>query len=525
MAEHAYDEFDLAASRPEAAVRSFGTPVRSEVTPEGWDDLESCPEYDFGPLRVRAPAQAQLRMADPDEMYSDAAFFVFPDGKVRLSVLAAPRGGRLWPQRAEEIAAAQANLGADVRSYTGEWGQELQITDDGETNWVIGVDGPRWMLLGRSTCPVGAEDDLSHTMRDMIRSSVVFRGNEPLPVRTPLPLREPGSFDADDLTEDRTEGPYAGVVTLILPKVEAPVAADPIDRQSNGHPGNGTVADSTGTTAGTATTAAAAVAASVPAASPDWSVAARAASGPAKAEARSGAPSAPLEPVAEDPAPRNDDDELGRRRLAADTAGAAPRKRGGLLSAAALVALVAIVGLTGLVLAMRGSTPGIAAPSVAAPRQVDERLTPKQTYPDDAYPAAPKAVPQAPAPKVVPPLAAGPAPKDSAPAPGVPAARPATPRVATPVRSNAVPANGASKPLANANAARTPSTVPSRSTSAPAVAEPARPGPGHEAASDDYSGGKSHGARPKSRGYGGDQGDGPIDALSNSVLGVVPGLG
>lgn len=520
MAEHAYDEFDLAASRPEVAVRSFGTPIRSEATPESWDDLERYPEYDFGPLRVRVPAEAQLCMADPDAMYSDAAFFVFPDGKVRLSVLAAPRGGRLWPQRAEEIAAAQANLGADVQSYTGEWGQELKITDDGETNWVIGVDGPRWMLLGRSTCPVGAADDLSHTMRDMIRSSVVFRGNEPLPVRTPLLLREPGSFDADDLNEDRTEGPYAGVVTLILPKVEAPVAADPIDRHPNVERGDHAAGNGVAAVGG-----AAAVAASVPAASQDWAVAARAASTSPTVDAGPDSRSAAVEPVAETPARRGDDDELARRRQPADIAGAAPRKRGGLLSAAALVALVAIVGLTGLVMAMRGSTPSTAEPSVAAPQQVNERLTPKQTYPDDAYAAAPKVVPQVPAPKVAPPLAAGPALKGRAPVPGVPAAKPATPRPATPVRSNPVPANGAAKPLVNANAARTPSTGPSRSTSSPAVAEPERPGPGHEAASDDYSGSSSRGSRSRSRGDGVDDGQGPIDALSNNVLGVVPGLG
>jgi len=506
MAEHAYDEFDLAASRPEAAVRSFGTPVRSEATPESWDDLERYPEYDFGPLRVRVPAEAQLRMADPDQMYSDAAFFVFPDGKIRLSVVAAPKGGRLWPERAEEIATAQANLGADVRCYTGEWGQELQITDDGETNWVIGVDGPRWMLLGRSTCPAGAENDLSHTMRDMIRSSVVFRGNEPLPVRTPLPLREPGTFEAGEPVEDRADGPYGGVVTLILPKVEAPVAADPGDPSTP--------------------------APAAPVANPDWATAARAASGSQAVDPHTDHEPSPAEPVREAPASDHGGDELQRRRLAADTAVAAPRRRGGLLSAAALVALVAIVGLAGLVMALHGSDSSAAEPSIASPQPVNERLTPKQAYPDDAYPGtanAPKVLPQAPAPKAAPPLAAGPALKGAAPVPGAPAARPATPRVAAPVRSNAVPANGAARAPAGAatyaGAARTPATGPSRATPAPAVVEPARPDPAHQAASDDYSDGHPRGSRSRGRGGRGDGADGPVGALSNDLLGVVPGLG
>lgn len=540
MAEHAYDEFDLAASRPEAAVRSFGIPVRSDATPESWDDLERYPEYDFGPLRVRVPVEAELRMADSNAMYSDAAYFVFPDGKVRLSVLAAPRGGHLWPQRAEEIATMQANLGADVRAYTGEWGQELQITDDGETNWVIGVDGPRWMLLGRSTCSVGADTDLADTMRDMIRSSVVFRGNEPLPVRTPLPLREPGTFVPEDTAEDRTETPYAGVVTLIMPKIEAPVTDAPTTRQANTGAGNGAVAgNGDGLAAGPrhildpAAEAQIAPAPVGPAvANPDWAIAARAASnsGSAGNTAPSDGRSAPVEPAPEARVQPSGDDELGRRRLAtvADTDRGAPRSRGGLLGAAALVLVVAVAGL---VFALRGSTPGTPEPSLASPQQVNE----KQSYPDDAYaatPKAPKVVTQAPVPQAAPPLAAGPALKGAAPVPGVPGAKPVAPRVAAPVRSNPAPANAAARPLPNAStsanssaAARKPATSTSRST-APAAAGPA---PSRQAASDDYTDSQPRDSRLRSRGNNGrdnrGEDDGPLGALSDDVLHVVPGLG
>lgn len=533
MAEHAYDEFDLAASRPGAGIRSFGSPVRSDATPANWDDLERYPEYDFGPLRVRVPADAQLRMADPDSLYSDAAFFVFPDGKVRLSVLAAPRGGRLWPERAEEIAAMQANLGADIRQHTGEWGQELQITDDGETNWVIGVDGPRWMLLGRSTSPVGADAYLAETMRDMIRSSVVFRGDEPLPVRTPLPLREPGTFEADEEREDRTETPYSGVVTLILPKVQAPVAEDAIDRRAREE---------------------SASRAAAPVANPDWAIAARAASPPAAAgraesepaavwtepaavwsepvpaveDSRHALRSVPVAPAPEPPLARTDDDrQATSRQVAANTATGAPRGRGGLLAAAALVV---IVGLAGLVFALRGSTPGPAVPSIAAPQQVNEKLTPNESYPDDAYattPKAPKIVPQAPTPKAAPPLAAGPAIKGVAPVPGVPGAKPVTPRVTTPVRSSPAQANAAARALPNSSSAvHQPASGSSRSSLAPAT--PTRSGPSdpQRAASNDYPDDKPRKARSKSgHNYGGDEDEGPIGALSDDVLGAVPGLG
>jgi hypothetical protein len=182
-------------------------------------------QCDFGPLRVPVPAVARLRLSQPDARHSDAVYFEFPDGDVRLSVLAAPREGRLWPQRAEEIAADRAGAGEQVRAFSGEWGLELRITDATTTNWVIGLDGPRWMLLGRATSHRGAATDLLDTMRAMIRGSVVVRGDEPLPVRTPLPLHEPGRVTVADKVEQRAN-PYAGALSVRIPLARGPITDD-----------------------------------------------------------------------------------------------------------------------------------------------------------------------------------------------------------------------------------------------------------------------------------------------------------
>ncbi|HEY9414720.1 MAG TPA: DUF3710 domain-containing protein [Pseudonocardia sp.] len=178
--------------------------------------LDQPVECGFGPLRVQVPAEARPRLADPDARYSDAVFFDFPDGTVRLSVLAAPRGGGLWPERAEDIAAQRSGLGEQVHTQLGEWGPELRITDADAVNWVIGRDGPRWMLLGRSTCHHGARTDLADTMRTMIRTSAVSRGDEPLPVGTPLPLTGlEERTDPDDAGQ--RANPYSGALALRIP--------------------------------------------------------------------------------------------------------------------------------------------------------------------------------------------------------------------------------------------------------------------------------------------------------------------
>ena len=174
---------------------------------------------DFGPLRVWVPPRACVRMSAPDEVYSDAVFFDFPSGTIRLSVLAVPRGRQLWPGRAEEIATSQAGIGAQVRCVWDQWGPELHIVDHGERNWVIGLDGSRWMLLGRATWMTDSGWELVDIMRSMIRHTVVDRGRQPLPVRAPLPLRRPDASAEED-HHSLHASPYTAIVPLMRPWID-----------------------------------------------------------------------------------------------------------------------------------------------------------------------------------------------------------------------------------------------------------------------------------------------------------------
>lgn len=198
------------------------------------DDFSTYPEVDFGPLRVPVPPDAGVRMSVEDAQYADAVFFDFPNGSIRLSVLAAPRTGRLWPDRAEEIVGIQAGIGAQVSSVWGEWGRELHIVHEGEYNWVIGVDGVRSMLLGRATWVDESGWGLVDTMRTMIRHSRVQRGDEPMPVRTPLSLRRPGSAADQEATDDPAG--YAAVVTMLTPPPPEADEASEVDEAAETPP-------------------------------------------------------------------------------------------------------------------------------------------------------------------------------------------------------------------------------------------------------------------------------------------------
>ncbi|WP_414711184.1 DUF3710 domain-containing protein [Pseudonocardia sp.] len=148
---------------------------------------------DLGALRIRVPPGATLRLDQTDGGVRRSARLVVPAGLLSLSVLAAPRSARLWPQLAEEVVAVQAGLGATVHSCPGDWGQEIQASLDSEHSWFIGVDGPRWMLYGVATGPVEHAAQLGAALREVIRSATVNRGSEPLPVKAALALSSAAS--------------------------------------------------------------------------------------------------------------------------------------------------------------------------------------------------------------------------------------------------------------------------------------------------------------------------------------------
>ena len=489
MTDRASGKFDPPANREQPWMREAGTTTVHRVIDQtgdhgrvrDWDqDRDHCLEYDFGPLRVQVPAGARPRMADPDALYCDAVFFDFPDGTVRLSVLAAPREHRLWPERAEEIATAQASLGNQVRSFSGEWGRELQIIDATTMNWVIGLDGPRWMLLGRSTCRLEADtdradsgradSDLGETMRAMIRTSVVVRGDEPFPVRTPLPLKQRGGADAHDAPEQRVS-PYSGAVTLIVPTVSAATADAVL--------GDGAVV-----------------------ASPDPDV--RHGGGPLAAAGSVNSASRPDQwpspPPGSIPRPRE------QLAVEGDDERAAWRSRGGPLVGAAVVVLI---GVSAAVLAVHASMPRIGSIQLAAPPRggfSTDLAQPPTRYPHDGYPLPPQAPPAQKVPAVtgqVPPV-----PTEPRPAPRVgPHLAPA------PTRSDPAPTQTLASPVATATATATAT----RSSTAHAAAPPAASGSDRSATSHGYSG--THPNNSRSLDNGGDH-DGLLTVVSNDVLQV-----
>lgn len=147
---------------------------------------------DLGSVRVPVPdgSQVQVEM-DQEGGNVRAVHIVVPQGQVTVSAYAAPRSGGQWRSVSDELAEQLRGDGAKVSLGRGEWGMELSAVVGEMALRFVGVDGPRWMLRGVIAGPQTQAAEAPDVLRNIVRDTIVVRGDAPMPVRTPLPVRLP----------------------------------------------------------------------------------------------------------------------------------------------------------------------------------------------------------------------------------------------------------------------------------------------------------------------------------------------
>jgi hypothetical protein len=162
----------------------------------GPHDEEEAPDdglnrLDLGSVRLPVPEGAQLQVEVDQNKAVRAVHVITPVGQLTVNAYAAPRSGGLWREVSTELAEQLRGDGATVRTMKGEWGLELLAAVGEVSLRFVGVDGPRWMLRGVVAGPPEIAEKSAHALHDLIRGTVVVRGTQPMPVRTPLPLELP----------------------------------------------------------------------------------------------------------------------------------------------------------------------------------------------------------------------------------------------------------------------------------------------------------------------------------------------
>jgi hypothetical protein len=160
---------------------------------------------DLGSVRLPVPEGSQLQVEMDPSGSVRAVHVVVPHAQLTVTAYAAPRSGGLWREVCGELAEQLRTDGATVHSEAGQWGQELVASLGAVSLRFVGVDGPRWMLRGVAAGPPDRADLSAHALREMVRGSVVVRGGQPMPVRTPLPIELPEAI-AEHIAEAQGNG-------------------------------------------------------------------------------------------------------------------------------------------------------------------------------------------------------------------------------------------------------------------------------------------------------------------------------
>lgn len=149
---------------------------------------------DLGSLLLPVPEGAQLQIEVEPSGPIRAVHLTTELGQITLSAFAAPRSGGLWREVVPELVTKLRADGAQVGKAAGEWGDEVEAVTEHGVMRFLAVDGPRWMLRGVAAGPADRAQARTQLLRDVVRQTVVVRGGEPLPVRSPLPLQLPGAL-------------------------------------------------------------------------------------------------------------------------------------------------------------------------------------------------------------------------------------------------------------------------------------------------------------------------------------------
>ena len=197
----------MTARSDSAVSRSRGPFDRSEV-----DGLEG--RLDLGALWLTGSPGMELRLEVEQESQSVVGVTaVLEESAVQLQVFAAPRSEGIWEDIRTEIAASITSQGGTADKTSGPLGAELQARvpgQDPEGRTVfsparfIGVDGPRWFLRAVLSGRAAIDEDAASALLDVVRATVVVRGDEAMAPRELLALKMPDQADPDG--QEGTEG-------------------------------------------------------------------------------------------------------------------------------------------------------------------------------------------------------------------------------------------------------------------------------------------------------------------------------
>lgn len=193
--------------------RLTGGPFDSEE-----DHDEEPRRLDLGALRVPVIDGMQVRL-DVEENSGRimAVTLVHEKATLQLQVFAAPRSEGLWNAVRAQLKESVSAQGGQYDDLHTSLGPELVAripakTQDGREGTRLarfaGVDGPRWFLRAVFGGKALTDDEMREKLVELLRGTVVVRGDEPMAPRDLLPLKAPGTNKESETPEGQDEDPF-----------------------------------------------------------------------------------------------------------------------------------------------------------------------------------------------------------------------------------------------------------------------------------------------------------------------------
>lgn len=162
---------------------------------------------DLGSIRLPVPEGAQLQVEMDPAGAVRAVHLLTTVGQLTVSAFAAPKSDRLWPEVSGEMIAQFKSDGFRILRENGEWGEEITARNNEVHLRVVGVDGPRWMLRGIAAAPTEEQSArATDALYALLRDTVVVRGEQAMPVRTPLPVELPEAIARHIQAQNQQQG-------------------------------------------------------------------------------------------------------------------------------------------------------------------------------------------------------------------------------------------------------------------------------------------------------------------------------
>jgi hypothetical protein len=175
-----------------------------------WDADEPHPDQDridLGGMRLPHNPAFDVRLASVGDQHVGVVA-LWEESSLQLQALAAPKTMGLWDEIRTKIKASAKTL----EEREGPFGPELagQITVEGATRPAryLGIDGPRWFLLGVINGRAAVDDTVAEAFVDFIRDIVVVRGDEPMAREEAIPLRRPNEQAAAEQADAQPVNPF-----------------------------------------------------------------------------------------------------------------------------------------------------------------------------------------------------------------------------------------------------------------------------------------------------------------------------